>query len=174
MRYLSCHSIVSYHLCTFTKSRQCYSNLDHRGPSSWSRLLARTSRNLSLHQAYRNLLLFHCLLSSIMILVPANQQGAVNWDNVADKSFNFTLGVLSRLASYGVDAYTLVVGEIIAREHPMSTRAQRELHRALDVLPLHKGHGGSRLVRLRHRIPAKNSRQGRSGLQLDGFMRRFM
>jgi len=68
-------------------------------------------------------------------------QGAVNWDNLAQKTVSFSVGVLSRLAASGVDPYSVVVGQAIAQRFPLSRIGRQNVQAALAALPSHGGYG---------------------------------
>jgi hypothetical protein len=68
-------------------------------------------------------------------------QGAVNWDNLTQKTVSFSVGVLSRLAAAGVDPYSLVVGQAIAQKFPLSRTGRQNVQAALTALPSHGGYG---------------------------------
>ncbi|GAB7342893.1 hypothetical protein MBLNU457_g1010t2 [Dothideomycetes sp. NU457] len=63
-----------------------------------------------------------------------SQQGSLDWMNLANTTVNFSVGVLSRCSAAGVDPYTIVVGQAVARAIPLSRDGHRNVENALSQL----------------------------------------
>lgn len=71
---------------------------------------------------------------SSLPLVQSNfsQQGSLDWVGLADKTVSFSVGVLSRLAAAGIDLYTVVVGQMIAKDLPLSQKGLQNIQGAVS------------------------------------------
>lgn len=71
------------------------------------------------------------------------QQGTVSWDAVGSQTVSFSYNFLSRCAEAGVDVRSIAVGQLIAQDFPLSTTGQRNVEKAIESLPMHRGYGGA-------------------------------
>ena len=79
-----------------------------------------------------------------MALIPTfEQQGTVNWDNLVQQSVTFSVGLLSRLSNYGIDPYSLQVGQYIAQDFVLSSDGQRSVLKALESLTGYRGYAST-------------------------------
>ncbi|KAH8179398.1 hypothetical protein LIA77_00917 [Sarocladium implicatum] len=79
-----------------------------------------------------------------MALVPSfEQQGAVNWDSILKQSVTFSISLLGRLSSYGVDPYSLIIAQHVARDFILSSDGQRNVLKSLEGLPMYRGYGNA-------------------------------
>jgi hypothetical protein len=60
--------------------------------------------------------------------------GSLNWVELVAQPLKFTVGVLHRLSTAGVDPYTVVIGQTIAREFPLSKTGRQNVSTALVQL----------------------------------------
>jgi hypothetical protein len=84
--------------------------------------------------------------SSEFPLIPRDgltQQGAINWDNIVDRSLTFSVGVLNRCASAGVDPYSVVVGQAVAQNFPLARHGRENIHNAVTALPYRNSIAGT-------------------------------
>jgi len=62
------------------------------------------------------------------------QQGSLDWVALSRASVSFSVDILSRLMAAGVQPFTIVVGQEVARSLPLSLAGQRNVTNALDKL----------------------------------------
>lgn len=67
------------------------------------------------------------------------QQGTINWDSLAHRSVTFSVDVLNRCANAGVDPYSVVVGQAIARSFPLSRRGRENIAGSVETLGCQNG-----------------------------------
>ncbi|OTA67142.1 hypothetical protein K449DRAFT_324713, partial [Hypoxylon sp. EC38] len=78
-------------------------------------------------------------------LIPASdgfaQQGSLDWVSLSKSSVSFTVDVLGRYMAAGVSPFTIVVGQAIARNLPLSTSGRKDVQSALNGLKCYQGIG---------------------------------
>ena len=72
--------------------------------------------------------------SSQQAVTTFQQQGQVDWIALSNSTFNFTLGVLSRLNKAGVDTLTSSIGKIICRRLALTVNGQERVQSAISKL----------------------------------------
>lgn len=68
-------------------------------------------------------------------------KGSLDWVGLTRSTVSFSIGVLSRCAAAGVDPYSVVVGQAIARNLPLGTLGRRNVQEALSELKSYAGLG---------------------------------
>ncbi|KAL9948054.1 hypothetical protein D7B24_006599 [Verticillium nonalfalfae] len=78
-------------------------------------------------------------------IVPAGssfaQQGSMDWVGLSSRSVHFTMDVLSRFMAAGVQPFTIVVGQEVARHLPLAESGQRNVQDALNQLASYQSIG---------------------------------
>lgn len=66
-------------------------------------------------------------------------QGTLDWTRLSESTVSCTLEILRRCAAAGVDAYTVAVGQAIARRFPLSPQGEKRIQQALTDLKVYSG-----------------------------------
>ena len=71
------------------------------------------------------------------------QQGTIDWVSLVSKPLNFSVGVVARLSASNVDAYTIVIGQAMARNFQLGPSGRHKVQHALSTLKSYGGYGNA-------------------------------